>query len=130
MGHADVRASKVGKILRRTALDETPQVLHIFTGRMSVVGPRPLVASDVERTMDLLNPSEQKKWQRARSIAKPGWLSDFANLSRTLEAKTDEYFLTRAELDCDYVNTASFEMDMRIVREAFGVGAATIKQTS
>jgi len=126
MGHADVRASKVGKILRKTALDEIPQVLHIFMGQMSVVGPRPLVPADVERTMDLLSPSEQTEWQRARTIAKPGWLSEFGNLSRELEAKTDDYFLTRVELDCEYLKTASLETDMQIVRDTFGIGTAMV----
>jgi lipopolysaccharide/colanic/teichoic acid biosynthesis glycosyltransferase len=127
MGHADVRASEVGKILRKTALDEVPQILHIFMGQMSVVGPRPLVAADVERTMDLLSPAEQKDWQRARAIAKPGWLSDFGNLSRALEAKTDDYYLKRVENDCHYLETASFETDMQIVRDALGVVAASSK---
>lgn len=128
-GHDDLRASKVGRVLRKTTLDEAPQVLHILAGQMSIVGPRPLVHSDVERTMGLLSPSEQKEWQRARSIAKPGWLSDFGNVSREILPQTEDYLLARVENDCHYLEVASLETDLRIIKGALGIGSKMFKQT-
>lgn len=126
-GHTDERASRIGRILRKSTLDEAPQAVNILAGKMSVVGPRPLVNSDVEKTMDLLNPSEQIGWEQARSVAKPGWLSEFGNASRSLEPQSDEYLLTRVEMDRRYLETASFDTDVRIIRDALAIGAFMIK---
>lgn len=129
-GPRDARASNVGKVLRKTAIDEAPQILHILAGQMSVVGPRPLVRSDVERTMDLLSPPEQKEWQRARSTAKPGWLSDFGNVSRELLPQTEDYLLARVENDCHYLEIASLETDLRIIKDALDIGSKVLKKST
>lgn len=129
-GHADTRASKVGRILRKTTLDEAPQAVHILSGQMSIVGPRPLVPLDVEKTMDLLTPREQADWLQARTIAKPGWLSEFGNLSRKLDPLSDEYVLARVENDCRYIETASFGTDLKIIRDALEIGASMLNKTA
>jgi lipopolysaccharide/colanic/teichoic acid biosynthesis glycosyltransferase len=59
----DPRVTRVGKLLRRSALDELPQLLNIFKGEMSLVGPRPLVVDEDQRV---------EGWYRRRLELKPG----------------------------------------------------------
>lgn len=127
-GHLDPRASRIGRVLRKTTLDEAPQVFHILIGQMSVVGPRPLVPSDVEKTLDLLNPHEQAEWLRSRSIAKPGWLSAFGNISRTMQPQTEAFLLARVEYDIDYLALASYKTDIQIIRDAIGTGRSMARE--
>lgn len=79
--------------------------------------------------MDLLTPREQADWQRARTIAKPGWLSDFGNLSRGLDPQSEDYLIARAENDCKYLETASFGTDLSIIRDALEIGASMFSNT-
>ena len=127
-GHADERANKVGRFLRRMTIDESPQIAQVLAGRMSIVGPRPLISSDVERTLDSLSSREQVAWLGARSVAAPGLLSDFGNMSRNLVPQSDEYLVARAAADIEYGFTASATTDRRIIEDALriGVGMAPV----
>ena len=121
-GYSDERANKIGRFLRKTTIDESPQIAQVLAGRMSIVGPRPLIASDVERTLDVLSSRERGEWLAARSIATPGLLSDFGNMSRDLVPQSDEYLAARAAADIEYHSTASAATDRRIIKDALRIG--------
>jgi lipopolysaccharide/colanic/teichoic acid biosynthesis glycosyltransferase len=60
---ADPRITRIGRILRKTSIDELPQLVNVLLGHMSLVGPRPPVAKEVAR---------YEPWQRRRLAVKPG----------------------------------------------------------
>ena len=99
--HADPRITRVGSLLRRTSLDELPQLFNILKGEMSLVGPRPTVRSQVERYTPL---------QRRRLEAPPG-VTGWAQVNgRNLLS-----WPQRIELDIWYVDHWSFWLDLRIL---------------
>jgi lipopolysaccharide/colanic/teichoic acid biosynthesis glycosyltransferase len=113
----DQRLTRVGSFLRRTKLDELPQLLNVLLGEMSIVGPRPRVASEV----DVDDPRE-----RFVLTARPG-LTSYASVHHRMEA---DYCARQAEpqrvhrtkllpqklaLDCDYVESLSFPLDLRLI---------------
>ena len=115
----DDRTSKVGDLLRRTRLDELPQLLNIVFGDMSFVGPRPLL------------PRDQSEGHRARLLVRPG-LTGWAQVigGRTISADD------KAALDVWYVRNASLRLDLEIMLRTvpiilFGerVSHETIKRT-
>lgn len=102
--NSDPRVTKVGKFLRRTSLDELPQVWDIFCGRISVVGPRPLMEDEV---YDKYGPDAQKLLS-----VKPGMIGWWAaNGRNNVTYESGE----RQALELYYVDHCSIWLDIKII---------------
>lgn len=101
----DPRVTRVGRFLRRTSLDELPQLFNVLLGDMSLVGPRP--TSFPADTYDL--------WHTARLDVKPG-LTGLWQVSGRKELDFDE----RLRLDIAYIRTRSLRLDLLILLRTFG----------
>ena len=99
------RITTVGKVLRRLSLDELPQLINVALGDMSVVGPRPTLAYQVERYDD---------HQRRRLAVRPG-LTGLAQVNGRNSLSWDD----RIDFDVTYVETQSATEDLRIVAKTF-----------
>jgi lipopolysaccharide/colanic/teichoic acid biosynthesis glycosyltransferase len=98
----DPRITKVGKFIRRTSIDELPQLFNIILGHMSIVGPRP----DVPVQEENYTPEQ---WQLRTSV-KPG-ITGLAQATLRSDATPE----TRTKLDLEYVDKQSFLFDMKII---------------
>jgi lipopolysaccharide/colanic/teichoic acid biosynthesis glycosyltransferase len=97
----DARVTRVGRFLRRFSLDELPNLLNVVRGEMSVVGPRPTLAAQVD---------EYTPRQRRRLAVKPG-LTGWAQVNGRAGIPWEE----RIELDLWYVDHRSTALDLRIL---------------
>jgi lipopolysaccharide/colanic/teichoic acid biosynthesis glycosyltransferase len=97
----DPRITPVGALLRRTSLDELPQLWNVLRGDMSLVGPRPDVPYAV---------SEYAEWMRQRLEAKPGITGLWQVSGRSRLSLQDMY-----RLDLAYVSSASLRLDIEIL---------------
>jgi exopolysaccharide biosynthesis polyprenyl glycosylphosphotransferase len=95
------RITKVGKFLRRTGLDELPQLLNVLVGEMSIVGPRPFVAQE---SMTITG------WRARRFDVRPG-ITGLWQVSGRNELTSDDLF----QLDYVYVSGWSMWWDLKIV---------------
>lgn len=98
----DPRHTTVGRFLRRTSLDELPQLLNVLKGDMSLVGPRPELESIVR---------DYAAWQHQRHLVKPGitglWQVTARSEEGTMHLHTD--------IDLDYVERVSLRTDLTIL---------------
>ena len=97
----DSRITRVGRFLRRTSIDELPQLWNVVRGDMSVIGPRPTLRYQVDRYTER---------QRRRLEARPG-LTGWAQIHGRATLPWDE----RIELDVWYVEHRSPAVDLRIL---------------
>jgi lipopolysaccharide/colanic/teichoic acid biosynthesis glycosyltransferase len=97
----DRRITRVGAILRRTSLDELPQLWNVLRGDMSLVGPRPDVPYAV---------AEYADWMHRRLVVKPG-ITGLWQVSGRSRLSLNEMY----RLDLDYVADASLGLDLRIL---------------
>lgn len=94
--------TRIGKVLRRTGIDELPQLINILFMQMSFVGPRPLTQQDVER-LEWTDPYYAKRW-----TVKPG-LVGLAQLSPICSKKMSWF------LDLSYIKNNSIFIDFKIM---------------
>jgi exopolysaccharide biosynthesis polyprenyl glycosylphosphotransferase len=97
----DPRVTPVGRFLRKTSLDELPQLFNILKGEMSFVGPRPPLPEEVAR---------YERWQRRRLRMKPGLTCLWA-----LEGRSELSFARWMKLDMDYIDQWSLALDFKIL---------------
>jgi lipopolysaccharide/colanic/teichoic acid biosynthesis glycosyltransferase len=98
---ADPRHTPVGRFLRRWSLDELPQLVNVVRGQMSLIGPRPELASVVAR---------YQPWQHERHDVKPGLTGLWQ-----VTARGDGPMELRTDLDIEYARRICFTLDARIL---------------
>ena len=99
--HDDPRVTGLGRFLRRSSIDELPQLINVLSGDMSLVGPRPAPPREVDQ-YDI--------WHRRRLSMRPGMTGLWQ-----VNAALDEHFDERAELDLRYIDHWSLLMDLGIL---------------
>jgi lipopolysaccharide/colanic/teichoic acid biosynthesis glycosyltransferase len=97
----DARITRVGALLRRTSLDELPNLINVLRGEMSLIGPRPTVQVQVDR---------YDARQRGRLLALPG-ITGWAQVNGRASLPWAE----RIELDLWYIEHATFALDVKIL---------------
>ena len=97
----DSRITRVGAFLRRSSLDELPNLLNVLRGEMTLVGPRPTLPAQVDRYTER---------QRGRLAVKPG-ITGWAQVNGRASLPWSE----RIELDLYYVENRSLSLDLRIL---------------
>lgn len=102
----DPRITKIGKFLRRTSLDELPQLINILKGDMSIVGPRPVVDEELNWYGD--------KKDKLLSV-KPGLTGWWA-----VNGRSNVPYPERCDLELYYVDHISFALDVKIILKTLG----------
>lgn len=97
----DPRITRVGKFLRKTSLDELPQLFNIIKGEMSLVGPRPIVEEEIPKYKEFINDYY---------LVRPG-LTGFWQVN----GRSDVDYDTRVQMDSWYVRNWSFWLDMSLL---------------
>ena len=116
-GEDDPRVTRVGRLLRATAMDELPQLVNIFRGDMSFVGPRPLMPGEIEiRGAGELVALDSIPGYALRHSVRPG-LTGLTQVYAPRDAPRARKF----RLDAIYVNNASFCLDMFLVAVSFWI---------
>jgi lipopolysaccharide/colanic/teichoic acid biosynthesis glycosyltransferase len=97
----DPRITRLGRILRKTSIDETPQLFSVLAGHMSLVGPRPPLASEVAR---------YQPWQRRRLAVRPG-LTCLWQISGRSEIGFEDW----VRMDLWYLRNQSLRTDLTLL---------------
>ena len=97
----DPRITKVGKFIRKTSIDELPQLINVIKGDMSLVGPRPSLPKEVEKF---------EQWMMERLEVKPG-LTCIWQVSGRNNIDFEDWM----KLDIKYVRERSFKLDIKLI---------------
>jgi len=103
----DPRITKVGKFIRKTSIDELPQLINVLKGEMSLVGPRPSLPNEVK---------EFEAWMLKRLEVKPGLTCYWQVMGRN-----NIDFEDWMKLDVKYVKERSFWLDIKLIFKTFFV---------
>jgi lipopolysaccharide/colanic/teichoic acid biosynthesis glycosyltransferase len=98
----DPRITPAGKILRKTSIDELPQLFNVLKGDMSLVGPRPLPVRDYN--------GFNEDWQRRRFSVRPG-----ITCLWQVKGRSNTSFVRWMELGMEYIDTWSLRLDLKIL---------------
>jgi lipopolysaccharide/colanic/teichoic acid biosynthesis glycosyltransferase len=97
----DARITRVGRLLRRTSLDELPNLVNVLRGEMAIVGPRPTLPSQV---------AQYTERERGRLAVRPG-ITGWAQVN----GRTSLPWTQRIELDLWYIEHRSWRLDLKIL---------------
>lgn len=97
----DPRVTTLGRFLRRTSLDETPQLINVVLGDMALVGPRPELVEIVDR---------YEPWQHYRHLVRPGLTGWWQ-----VQGRSDRPMHEHTDLDLHYIEQMSLGLDIRIL---------------
>ena len=111
----DPRVTQVGRLLRRTSLDELPQLFNVLGGAMSLVGPRPYAIAHNEQFRSLI------RGYMLRHKVKPGITGLAQVLGSRLETDTVDKMRARIELDHRYIRDWSLWLDLKIMVKTIAV---------
>ena len=98
----DPRITKVGRILRKTGLDELPQLFNVVIGEMSLIGPRPPLEKEV---------IQYERWQLRRLSVKPGITCTWQVLDNRNEISFEKWM----KLDLQYIDNWSILKDIKLM---------------
>ena len=104
----DPRITRVGRLIRRTSIDELPQLVNILKGDMSIVGPRPALPREVEQYTD---------YERQRLYVTPG-LTCYWQVQPNRNELTFNQWM---ELDLKYIHDRNFWLDWKLIFQTVGV---------
>lgn len=96
----DPRVTKVGKFIRKTSLDELPQLINIIKGDLSIIGPRPVIAEELEKYGHNMD--------KFLSVT-PGLTGYWA-----ANGRSNTTYEQRMEMELYYIDNISFKMDMKV----------------
>ncbi|AYV73350.1 multidrug MFS transporter [Niallia circulans] len=97
----DPRVTKIGKFIRKTSIDELPQLINVLKGEMSLVGPRPPLPREVE---------EYSTYDKQRLLVVPGCTGLWQ-----VSGRSNVNFSEMVELDLQYIRKRSFLFDLKII---------------
>ena len=103
----DPRITKIGKFIRKTSIDELPQLWNVLKGEMSLVGPRPPLLREVD---------EYSEYDKQRLLVTPGCTGLWQ-----ISGRNHLSFEQMVELDLEYIANASIMQDVRILFKTVGV---------
>lgn len=103
----DPRITKIGKFIRKTSIDELPQLINILKGEMSLVGPRPSLPKEV---------AQLTSYQKQRLVAKPG-LTCYWQVNGRSDVSFEEWM----KMDVDYLRERNTLVDIVLIFKTVGV---------
>lgn len=103
----DPRITRIGKFIRKTSIDELPQLINVLRGEMSLVGPRPPLTREV---------AEYTEYDKLRLTVKPGCTGLWQ-----VSGRNELSFNEMVELDLKYIQSRSIAFDLKIIFKTFKV---------